>query len=81
MENIFNTSLLTEIVDNLKNWLTTEFPGLLLIIVLFFFLLMIVKYFFRKLRKSLLTRAEKNSNVDTNEASKRVDTLINISHA
>ncbi len=78
MENLFTEEFWSTAVSNGVNWLITELPGLLIIIVLFFLLSRGVGALIRKMRKTLISRADKNESVDADEAVKRINTLTSI---
>ncbi len=78
MENLFSEEFWSTAISNSANWLVTELPGLLIIIVLFFLVSRGIGVVTRKMRKALINRADKDENVDTDEAVKRINTLINI---
>ncbi len=78
MEDLFNEEFWSTAIDNGINWLITEGPGLLIIIVLFFLLSRGIVVLIKRMRKTLISRAEKNESVDSDEATKRINTLTNI---
>lgn len=80
MKEIFNTELLKELMENSRDWITTALPGIIITILIFIFTLKSLKFFMKKISKILLLRAEKDDDIDTDEASKRIKTLINIIH-
>lgn len=81
MENLFSEEFWEKVVDNSINWIVTEFPGLLIILVLFFLLLKAVGALIRRMRKTLINRADKNETVDADEAIKRINTVTDILQA
>ncbi|MFO8067233.1 MAG: mechanosensitive ion channel family protein [Bacteroidales bacterium] len=80
MEDYFNSDFFQSFYSNMKTWVINELPGLLIIVVLFFIAFRIVKFLFRKLKKKLIHKAEKNSAIDSDESIKRINTLTSISH-
>ncbi len=80
MEDYFNSDFFQSFYSNMKTWVINELPGLLIIVVLFFIAFRIVKFLFRKLKKKLIHKAEKNSEIDSDESIKRINTLTSISH-
>ncbi|WMJ71654.1 mechanosensitive ion channel family protein [Cytophagaceae bacterium ABcell3] len=64
--------------DGLHQWLIAELPGLLILLVTIFVLLRAISFSVGKLKRTLVKRADKNENVDTVEAEKRIETLLGI---
>jgi small-conductance mechanosensitive channel len=81
MEQFLESTFWTELFKNGQNWLINELPGLLIALVLFFLIFKIVGFSIKKLKKTLLNRADKNDKVDKVEAGKRIHTLISIIHS
>ena len=80
MENIFKVTFWQEFVDSAVTWIVSELPGILILTVIIFIAFKMVRFSFKKMRKVLSSRAEKNSNVDTEESVKRINTLTSILH-
>jgi moderate conductance mechanosensitive channel len=80
MENFFYDGFGYEALSYLVRWLVTELPGLIIIIVLFFVAVKITAVLISKLSIALIDRATKSPDVDTFEATKRINTLTGISH-
>lgn len=80
MEQILESTFWTELFKNGQNWLINELPGLLIVLVLFFLAFKIIGFSLKKLKRTLLNRADKNDKVDTVEAEKRILTLTSIIH-
>jgi moderate conductance mechanosensitive channel len=80
MENLFSERFGPEAIDIVIRWVVTELPGLIIILILFAVAFKIAGVFSRKLTKTLLERAAKSPNVDTDEATKRINTLTGISY-
>ena len=80
MEQILESTFWTELFKNGQNWLINELPGLLIALVLFFLAFKIIGFSLKKLKRTLLNRADKNDKVDTVEAEKRILTLTSIIH-
>ncbi len=80
MKNLFSERFGAEAINTFANWIITELPGLIIILVLFLVALKIAGVFFNRLKKSLIDRAAKSKDVDTEEATKRINTLIRITH-
>lgn len=80
MDNIINEKILTEVLENSVEWITTQFPGLIVILIVFFLAFRLSHIFAGKLKAKLTERAEKNTKVDKDEAIKRINTLVDITH-
>ena len=80
MEQILESTFWTELFKNGQNWLISELPGLLIVSIIVFIASKIVRFSFKKLKRTLINRADKNTKVDTNEAVKRINTLTSIIH-
>jgi len=80
MNDFLNKELFTEIYYAIWGWVTAEFLGLLILLLLFFVALKLVKYIIRRLKTKLVNRADKNTDVDTFEAVKRINTLTGITY-
>jgi len=80
MENIFKVALWQELIDSAVKWVVNELPGILILTVIIFIAFKMVSFSFKKMRKVLSARAEKNNNVDTEESVKRINTLTSILH-
>jgi moderate conductance mechanosensitive channel len=80
MENLFSERFGTEAIDIVIRWVVTELPGLIIILILFTVAFKIAAVFSRKLTNTLIERAAKSPNVDTDEAVKRINTLTGISY-
>ena len=81
MEHFLNGIFWTELLKNIQNWLVNELPGLIIMLIIIIIAFRIVSFSLRKLKKTLINRADKNSEVDTNEAIKRINTLTHIIHS
>ncbi len=80
MENLFSERFWIEAISAGANWIITGLPGLIIILILFLVILKIMVKFFSNLKKSLINRATKSEDVDTDEATKRINTLVKIIH-
>ncbi|MDA3891969.1 MAG: mechanosensitive ion channel family protein [Salinivirgaceae bacterium] len=81
MKQILESTFWTELFKNGQSWLINELPGILIVLVLFFLAIRIVRFSLIKLKRNLLNCAEKNVNIDTVEAGKRIHTLTSIIHS
>lgn len=80
MEQIVESSFWTELFKNGKVWLINELPSLLIVLVLFFIAYKLISFTHKKLKRTLLRRANNNIKIDTVEAEKRIHTLTSIIH-
>lgn len=80
METFFTDAFWAEFITNAQNWLINQLPGLLIITVIVFLSFKIVGIFFRKIKKTLIRRAQNSKDHDANETIKRINTLLVISH-
>jgi moderate conductance mechanosensitive channel len=80
MDIYFSEGFGYEALSYLVRWMVTELPGLVIIVVLFFVAIKITAALIKKLSITLIDRASKSPEVDTDEATKRINTLTTISH-
>ncbi len=80
MKQFFNSELWLQLIQKSKDWITSDLPGAFVAVILFLISLKVVRFFLKKISKFMLARAEKDTKVDTDEAAKRINTLINIIH-
>ncbi|MFC2120024.1 mechanosensitive ion channel family protein [Bacteroidota bacterium] len=78
MKDFFNKELLSQQVDKIQEWLLLELPIIVGLILALFIVMRILKYSIKRLKKTLLKHADKNEKVDTQEAEKRINTLMSI---
>ena len=76
--NFFNKEILAQQVEKFQEWILLELPVIIGLIVGLFIILRMVKYAIKRLKKTLLNHAEKSEKVDTQEAEKRINTLMGI---
>lgn len=81
MQEIFKASFWETLIERLTDWIIGELPGLLVTAVVIFVAFKLVRFAMKHLRSGMTRRAERDAKVDTNEAVKRIDTLVNIVHA
>ena len=81
MKHFLSGIFWTELLNNIQNWIVTELPGLIIVTIILFVTFKIVNFSLRKLKKTLVNRATKDSEVDTIEATKRINTLTHIIHS
>lgn len=78
MKEFFNKELLAQQLDKVQEWVIVELPIIIGLLLALFIVMRVVKYAIKRLNKTLLKRAEKNEDVDTQEAEKRINTLMGI---
>ncbi|WP_460051448.1 mechanosensitive ion channel family protein [Spirochaeta dissipatitropha] len=74
----FMNNYLYRYAEVLNTWVLRDLPAALMLILSFFILRLAVGAFFRQTRNYLLQRAELSPDTDTEEAGKRINTLISI---
>lgn len=67
-------------MDKFIQWSVSELPSILILIVVLIITLRVVRFAVKRLRKFLVARADRRDEDDTNEAEKRVATLMGILH-
>ncbi|HDR89438.1 MAG TPA: mechanosensitive ion channel family protein [Bacteroidetes bacterium] len=78
MEQLITSEFWQEIFRKALNWAVTELPSILILTVIVLILLRVSRFGLRRLKMTLVHRAEKNENVDTVETEKRINTLLGI---
>lgn len=78
MEKLFNADFWATILENVKMWIITEFPGLLFIFILLFIALRVVRFTVKRVRKGLISRVDKKVDTDAGEVEKRIRTLTSL---
>ena len=78
MERLLDTVFWNDLFASFLSWSASELPAVLLILILFSLVLRIVTIAFNRLESLLMVRAEKSKHTDTDEAGKRIKTLIGI---
>ncbi|MFW6257741.1 MAG: mechanosensitive ion channel family protein, partial [Prolixibacteraceae bacterium] len=78
MEEFFTPDFWEELWANGQEWVITELPGLIIIIVVLFILSRFIKFALKKLKNTLIIRAEKKEKDTIAETEKRITTLIGI---
>ncbi|MDZ7795867.1 MAG: hypothetical protein U5N56_01975 [Candidatus Marinimicrobia bacterium] len=59
MKEIFSAAFWNNLIGNTMTWVTKELPSLLIVIIIAFVSFKMIKILFKKLRKSMVARAEK----------------------
>lgn len=80
MEKFISKTFWTELLNKGQEWLVSELPGLIIVLLIFILTLRIVRFSIKKLKKTLIKRAEKSKTTDTAESTKRINTLVGIIH-
>lgn len=78
LQEIFTKNFWSGILDNLTEWFVNVAPSIIVLIILLFISLKLLGILIRRLNKILISRATKNENVNTLEATKRINTLMGI---
>ncbi len=78
MEEFITTDFWEELWTNGQEWVITELPGLLIIILVLIILSRFLKFALKKLKNTLINRAEKKEKDTLFETQKRITTLIGI---
>lgn len=78
IQEFFTKDFWSGILDNILEWFINVAPSIVLLIVLLFISLKLLGMLIRRLNKILISRATKNENVNTLEATKRINTLMGI---
>lgn len=77
-QEIFTKDLWMGIFNQILNWIINEGPSIAILLILLFVTLKVLNISIGKLNKMLIHRATKSESLDTQEASKRINTLLNI---
>ena len=77
---IFTSQFWQDVLDKLLHWCIVELPSIAILIALFIGLLRFLHFSVNKMKRVALHKAQKADNVDTDEASKRINTLAGIIH-
>ncbi len=78
MKQLFDSSFWNEVYPKALDWIITELPSIVIFTIIVLIILRISRFSIRRLKKTLIARAEKNENIDTFETEKRVNTLLGI---
>ncbi|MDK2979215.1 MAG: moderate conductance mechanosensitive channel [Bacteroidales bacterium] len=77
-QEIFTQDFWQNVLTRFVDWIVNEGPSILILIVLLFITLKFLNIFIRRLNKILIHRATSSKSLDTQEASKRINTLLSI---
>jgi small conductance mechanosensitive channel len=78
LQEIFTKDLWIDILNQMVNWIVNEGPAIIILLILLFVTLKLLYISIGRLNKLLINRATKSESLDTQEASKRINTLLNI---
>jgi len=78
LQEVFTKELWMDILNQIVNWIVNEGPAIVILLILLFITLKVLYISIRRLNKLLINRATKSESLDTQEASKRINTLMNI---
>lgn len=78
MKEYFTAEALAQVWEKLSHWTINELPIIIGLIIGLFIMLKIVKASIKRLKKTLIRRADRNVDTDTLEAEKRINTLTSI---
>ncbi|MGQ1784540.1 MULTISPECIES: mechanosensitive ion channel family protein [unclassified Saccharicrinis] len=78
MFDLIDNQLLAEQASKIQKWLIMELPVIIVLLIALFVAIKIIKFTFKRLKRTLIHRAEKNKHIDSNEAEKRINTLVGI---
>src|SRR5690554_1551647 len=78
MEEIITTDFWEDLYAGAKNWIINELPGLIFVFIVILIALRVSSFILKKLKKTLIHRADKKNKHDLAEAEKRINTLIGI---
>lgn len=74
----FDKEFWSVIANKFIGWIVTQGPSIILTILILFISLRLLKYIIRRLKKTLISRATKSEKLNTQEAEKRITTLMGI---
>ncbi len=78
MEKLFTTDYWGKISTSIQEWTISELPGLIITIIVLIILFRLLAFSLNRLKKTLVSRAQKSDKGDVNEVEKRIYTLIGI---
>ncbi len=80
MDKLINPDFWARLHESLSKWLINEFPGIVVLIIVILITFRLAAYLVKKLRNTLIKRAEKDEDMDASESTKRITTLMDIVH-
>ena len=75
---LFTAQFWEDILAKFVTWCIVELPSIIILIALFIGLLRFIRFSVAKMKRVALNKAQRSNNVDTDEASKRINTLSGI---
>lgn len=78
MEKLFTTDYWGKISTSIQEWTISELPGLIITIIVLIILFRLLAFSLNRLKKTLVSRAQKSDKGNVNEVEKRIYTLIGI---
>lgn len=78
IQEIFTQNFWQDVLSRFVQWVINVGPSILILIILLFITLKFLSILIRRLNKMLINRAKKNESLDTQEATKRIKTLLGI---
>lgn len=78
MEKLFTTEFWDTVITNLQEWVISELPGIIITVLLLMVLFRVVSYALKRLKRTLIDRAQKSEKGDAFEIEKRINTLVGI---
>lgn len=77
---LFTAAFWNDILTRVLTWCIVTLPSILIITLIFIGLLRFLRFTVRKMKHLAINKAQKTANVDTDEATKRINTLAGIIH-
>lgn len=78
MDTLIKKDIMIQQLEKLQEWLITELPLIIILIIGVLIFMKIIKFSLKRLNKTIIKRAQKNEKVDSQEAEKRINTLMGI---
>ncbi|MBN1159282.1 MAG: mechanosensitive ion channel family protein [Bacteroidales bacterium] len=78
MNQFFDAVFWSDLLGKLQVWIIEELPGLLILTLIVVFGLRLVRFLLHKLKKRMVSRADRIEDIDGTEAEKRINTLMGI---
>ncbi|WP_075589825.1 mechanosensitive ion channel family protein [Labilibacter marinus] len=78
MFEFINKEILVEQLEKVQKWFIVELPVIIVLLIAVVIAIKLTKVTIKRLKKTLISRADRNKYVDTLEAEKRINTLTGI---
>jgi moderate conductance mechanosensitive channel len=78
MKNLLTTDFWAKLLSSATDWAITDLPGIIIMVVALVIILRVAHFLVSRLKKILISKAERDETVDTIEAEKRITTLTGI---